>query len=341
MSVNVIQDILKLLADGANLPHERAVRAFQIIMNGGATPAQMGAFLMGLRMKGETVEEIAAGAEVLRVKAPKVAAPEGAIDVCGTGGDGMKTLNISTAVAFVVAACGVPVAKHGNRGISSASGSADVLAALGVNINAPVPVIERCMRELNLGFMMAPQFHAAMRHVAPVRQELELRTVFNLLGPLANPAQPPYQMVGVFARAWVVPVAQVLKTLGLKRAWVVHGSDGMDELTLSGTSYVAELVEGAIHGFEIRPEDAGLPPASAEAIRGGDATQNAKAMQELLLGMQSAYRNAVLLNAAAALIIAGKAGSLSEGVSMAADGIDSGRAYAILQKLMVMSHGSA
>jgi len=336
-----IHPILALLADGKNLPHDMAVRAFQIIMNGGATPAQMGAFLMGLRIKGETVEEISAGAVAMRTKAQRFRAPAGAIDTCGTGGDARGTYNISTAVAFVLAACDIPVVKHGNRSVSSQSGSADVLAVLGVNVNAELPVLERCLAECGICFLMAPRFHPAMRHVAPVRQELGMRTVFNLLGPLSNPGAPNYQLLGVYSDTWVEPLAQVLKQLGTQSAWVVHGSDGLDELTLSGASMVAELKYGAVRRFEVTPEDAGLPRAPVESLKGQTPEVNASALVEALSGMENAYRNAVVYNAAAGLLIAGKVQDLKQGAAMAKEAIDSSRAHAVLKKLVEVSNGRA
>lgn len=339
MSENAIQDILSDLAEGHNLSQEQAARAFQIIMNAGATPSQMGAFLLGLRVKGETVDEITAGAQVLRMKAPKVTAPAGAIDTCGTGGDAKGTLNISTAVAFVVAGCGVPVVKHGNRGVSSQSGSADVLAELGVNLKAEIPVLERALAEAGICFLMAPQFHSAMRHVAPVRQELALRTVFNLLGPLANPAAPRRQLLGVYSPRWLEPLAMVLHKLGVEQAWVVHGEDGMDELSISGASQVVEMRGGELRRFIVTPEEAGLEAAPLEAIKGADPRSNAMAMQDVLLGAHGAYRTIVLLNAAAALIVAGKAHSLEQGVALASEAIEQGRAMAALRKLVEITNG--
>lgn len=341
MTDHVMQQILAVLADGKNLQHDAAVRAFQVIMNGGATPAQMGAFLMGLRLKGETPDEIAAGAVAMRVKAQKVKAPEGTIDTCGTGGDARGTFNISTAVAFVLAACGVPVAKHGNRSVSSLSGSSDVLGMLGVKVDADPVVVERCLAQCGICFIMAPKFHPAMRHVAPVRQELALRTIFNLLGPLSNPAAPDFQLLGVYSEHWLEPMAQVLKQLGTKAAWVVHGHDGLDELSLSGVSKVTELKHGGIRSFTVSPEDAGLPRASLEDIKGRDPAYNAKAMTEALSGVESAYRNAVLYNAAAGLIIAGKAQDLKAGVALAKEAIDSGMAHAKLKKLVILSNERA
>jgi len=330
--------ILALLADGKNLPQDVAVRAFQIIMNGGATPAQVGAFLMALRLKGETVEELSAGATAMRVKAQRIQAPVGAIDTCGTGGDARGTYNISTAVAFVLAACGVPVVKHGNRSVSSQSGSADVLTALGVKVDAEIPVLQKCLAECSICFLMAPKFHPAMRHVAPVRQELGVRTIFNLLGPLSNPAAPDFQLLGVYSKDWVEPLAHVLGTLGTKAAWVVHGSDGLDELTLSGASTVAELKNGQVRSFEVTPEDAGLKRAPLEEVKGNTPEVNAKAMTEALSGVENAYRNAVVYNAAAGLVIAGKAADLKAGAAMAKEAIDSGRAHKVLMKLVEVSH---
>jgi len=338
MSDHVMQDVIALLAEGKNLTRDTATRAFQIIMNGGATPAQMAAFLMGLRMKGETVDEIIAGATAMRVKAQHITSPEGTMDTCGTGGDARGTYNISTAVAFVLAACDVPVAKHGNRSVSSLSGSADVLAMLGVKLDAEIPVVQRCLTEAGITFIMAPRFHPAMRHVAPVRQELGIRTIFNLLGPLSNPAQPTYQLAGVYAKSWVEPMAKALKELGTRAAWVVHGSDGLDELSISGPSTVAQLKNGQIMIFEVSPEDAGLERAPIEDIKGKTPEYNAKALLHALSGAESAYRRAVLYNAAGGLMVAGKAPGLKEGVALAKDAIDSGRAHAVLQKLVELSH---
>ena len=329
---------LALLAEGKHLPREVAERAFQIIMNGGATPAQMAAFLLGLRINGETVDEITAGAAVLRAKMTKLNAPAGAIDTCGTGGDGRGTFNLSTATAFVLAACGVPVAKHGNRSVSSKSGSADVLEMLGVKLDADIATLERCLNELSIAFLMAPRFHTAMRHVAPIRQELGIRTIFNILGPLSNPAQPPFQLLGVYSKELLDPMVQVLKNLGLQTAWVVHGHDGLDELTLSGTSFVAQLKDGAVTHFEITPEDAGLPRALLDDVKGGDASANAEALKHALSGVASAHRNAIVYNAAAGLLIAGKVSTLQDGAALASEAIDSGQAFRILQKLVVMSN---
>lgn len=337
MGSNEIQNILTHLANRENLTREQAQHAFQIIMNGGATPAQMGAFLMGLRQKGETVEEITAGAEVLRAKAATFTAPEGAIDTCGTGGDMQRTFNISTAAAIVVAACGVKVAKHGNRSISSASGSSDVLTVLGVNVEASPEQSARALAECGICFLMAPKYHSAMRHVAPVRLELGLRTIFNLLGPLANPARVKRQLLGVYDQKWLVPLAEVLKNLGSTHAWVVCGADGMDEITTTDITHIAELRDGEVTTFTLAPEDFGIERVEPAALKGGDANQNARALSALLSGQSGTYRDIVLLNAAAALIVAGKAATLPEGITLAAHAIDSGTARLTLGQLSTIT----
>lgn len=332
---NTIQKYINKAASGEHLERAEAEHAFQIIMNGGATPAQMAGFLVALRIKGESIEEITAGATVLRAKAEPFTAPETAVDTCGTGGDARGTLNVSTAVAIVVAACGVPVAKHGNRSVSSLSGSSDVLSELGVNVNAPFPILQLALERCGLTFLMAPRFHKAMRHVAPVRQELGMRTIFNLLGPLSNPAKPHYQVIGVYDRQWLRPLAEVLGELGCKRAWVVHGSDGLDELTTTGESYVAELREdGSIHEFIVTPESVGLERAEMKDIEGKDPKYNARRLLELLAGQTDAYRDIVLLNSAAVLVVAGKAASLEEGIALAVQAIDSRKAKETLATLV-------
>ena len=327
------------VAAGKSLSQEEAAEAFDLVMSGAATPVQIGALLMGLRARGETVEEIAGAARAMRAKVLTVRAPEGAIDTCGTGGDGKGTFNISTCAAFVVAGAGVPVAKHGNRAISSRSGSADVLKELGVNIEASPETISRCIAECGLGFMFAPAHHAAMRHVAQVRTELGTRTIFNLLGPLANPAGAKYQIVGVFGKVWVEPIAQVLALLGTMRAWVVHGSDGLDELTTTGISDVALVDAGKVSTFRISPRNAGLPDARPEDLTGGNAVKNAAHIRAVLGGLRGPLRDIVLLNAAAALLVAGKAKTLREGVALASESIDSGKALAVLEALARLSHG--
>jgi anthranilate phosphoribosyltransferase len=330
---------LAKIADGETLTPEEAAGAFNLIMSGEATPAQMAAFLMGLRMRGVTVAELTAGASVMREKAKVVVAPEGAIDIVGTGGDGAHTYNISTATALVVAGCGVTIAKHGNRAASSKSGTADALSHLGLNLDLPTENIGRCIEEAGIGFMFAPAHHTAMKYVGPVRGELGIRTIFNLLGPLSNPAFVKRQTIGVFAKRWVEPFAEVLRNLGSEKAWVVHGSDGLDELTTTGPTFVAALDGGKITTFEVTPEDAGLPRATLADLRGGDPAYNAAAITRLLDGEKSAYRDVVLLNAAAALIVADRVTNLKDGAAMAAQAIDSGAAKAKLAQFIAVANG--
>jgi anthranilate phosphoribosyltransferase len=308
------------------LTRAEAEAAFEILFAGEATPSQIGGLLMALRTRGETVEEYAAAAAVMRAKCRAVAAPPGAIDIVGTGGDGKGTLNISTATAFVVAGAGVPVAKHGNRNLSSKSGAADALTQLGVNVMVGPQVVERALSEVGIGFMMAPMHHPAIAHVMPTRAELGTRTIFNILGPLTNPAGVTRQLTGAFSRALIRPMAETLKALGSEAAWLVHGADGTDELSIAGVTHLAELKAGAVTEREVHPEDAGLPVHPFEAILGGTPEENAAAFRALLDGAPGAYRDAVLLNAAAALTLAGRAGSLPEGVQIARDSIDSGQA---------------
>jgi anthranilate phosphoribosyltransferase len=333
-----LKPLIAALADGATLTQAQSEEAFEIIMSGGATASQMGAFLMALRVRGETVDEIAGAARVMRAKVLPIRAPAGAIDTCGTGGDAQGTYNISTAAALVVAGGGVPVAKHGNRALSSKSGSADVLAALGVDLDCDMALVERALHENNIGFLMAPRHHAAMKHVGPTRVELGTRTIFNLLGPLSNPAGATRQLIGVFHRQWVRPVAEVLAQLGSERAWVVHGSDGLDEITTTGATYVAELKGGRVTTFDILPEDVGLKRADPSALKGGDPAFNAKAVRDLLDGKAGAYRDIVLLNAGAAFAVAGKTADLRAGIALAASVIDSGKAKRALEGLVAISN---
>jgi anthranilate phosphoribosyltransferase len=333
-----LRPFLARLADGATLSGDEAARAFSIIMSGSATPAQIAAFLMALRLRGETVEEITGGAQVLRSQARRVHVPPEAIDVCGTGGDGAHTFNVSTAVAFVVAACGVPVAKHGNRAASSKSGTADVLQRLGVNIELAPEQVEHCIAEAGVGFMFAPVYHAAMKNVAPVRGELGHRTVFNLLGPLANPAQTKRQLLGVPAKRWVEVFAQVLRNIGAESVWVVHGSDGIDEITTTGVTYVSELRDGKIRSFEVSPEEAGLKRVKLEQLRGGDPDDNAAALRRLLSGAPGPYRDIVVLNTAGALVVSGKAKDVAAGAKLANEAIDSGQGMDRLDKLIAASN---
>ncbi|MDW6022834.1 anthranilate phosphoribosyltransferase [Mesorhizobium sp. BAC0120] len=325
------------VATGKPLSFEEARAAFDTIMSGEATPSQIGAFLMALRVRGETVEEISGAVATMREKMLRVEAPDGAVDIVGTGGDGSHSVNISTASAFVIAGCGVPVAKHGNRGLSSQTGAADVLMALGIKIDLTPEAIGRTIREAGIGFMFAPSHHPAMRHVGPTRIELGTRTIFNLLGPLSNPAGVKRQMVGVFAAEWVEPLAKTLQALDAEKVWVVHG-DGFDEITTTGETKVSQLVDGSVTTFSITPESVGFPRYRREDLRGGDAAFNARALRNLLEGAPGAYRDTVLMNAGAGLVVAGKADSLADGVVLAARSIDEGRAEGVLDALIRTSN---
>ncbi len=329
--------LLSKVATGEALTREESAYVFDVMMSGDATPSQMGALLMGLRVRGETVEEITGAVSVMRAKMLPVEAPDGSVDVVGTGGDASGSYNISTCAAFIVAGAGVPVAKHGNRALSSKSGAADVLAALGVRIDLTPAGISRCLAEAGIGFMFAPAHHPAMKHVGPTRVELGTRTIFNLLGPLSNPAGVKRQMVGVYSKAWLAPLAEVLKALGSERAWVVHGSDGLDEITISGPTDVASLEDGQIRIFEIAPELVGLNQAEPGALKGGDAAHNALALRAVLDGEPGAYRDVAVFNAGAALLISGRASDLAEGVGMATTSLDTGSARARLETLIHVS----
>ncbi len=333
-----LRPFLAKVATGAVLSFEEAKDAFGVIMSGEATPGQIGAFLMALRVRGEQVPEISGAVATMREKMLRVEAPEGAIDIVGTGGDNSHSVNISTASAFVIAGRGVPVAKHGNRGLSSQTGAADVLTALGIRIDLPPEAITTCIRETGVGFMFAPAHHPAMRHVGPVRAELGTRTIFNLLGPLSNPAGVRRQMVGVFSPDWVEPVAETLNRLGADHAWVAHG-DGLDEITTTGETKVAELVNGEVRTFSLEPESFGLPRRRREELRGGDAAFNAAALRATLEGKPGAYRDTVLMNAGAGLVVAGRAADLGEGIALAAASIDQGRAIGVLDRLVLVSNG--
>lgn len=332
-----MSDRLKPLIGAAaerSLTREEAETAFTLLFEGEATPSQIGGLLMAMRTRGESVDEYAAAAAVMRAKCNPVKAPAGAMDIVGTGGDGKNTLNISTATAFVVAGADVVVAKHGNRNLSSKSGTADLQSQMGINVMVGPQVVEKAINEAGIGFMMAPMHHPAVAHVMPTRQELGTRTIFNILGPLTNPAGVKRQLTGAFSRAMIRPMAETLKALGSERAWLVHGSDGTDELTITGISWVSALEEdGEIREVELHPEDAGLPVHPFDMIVGGTPEENAMAFRVLLQGTPSAYRDAVLLNAAAALVVAGKAADLKEGVARAAESIDSGAAKAKVEAL--------
>ena len=330
--------LIAKVAAGAQLTRAESATAFDAILSGDVTPAQMGGFLMALRVRGETVEEITGAVSAMRSTMLRVEAPERAIDIVGTGGDASGSYNVSTLAALITAACGVPVAKHGNRAASSKSGTADALSALGVKVGISAEAVARCVREAGIGFMMAPTHHAAMRHVGPVRVELGTRTIFNLLGPLSNPAGVKRQLIGVFSSAWLRPMAETLRNLGSERVWVTHGSDGLDEITTTGPTEVVELKNGEIRTFRIAPEDVGLARSEAAALRGGDPQHNANALREILDGARNAYRDIAVFNAAAGLVIADAASDLADGVARAARALDSGAARETLAKLVTASN---
>ena len=330
--------LLGKAATGASLTRAEAEMAFNDMLSGEVTPAQMGAFLMALRVRGETVEEITGAVRAMRAKMLVVKAPADAIDIVGTGGDSSGSYNVSTLASIITAACGVPIAKHGNRAASSKSGASDVLTALGVAVGVTPAQVEACIRDAGIGFMAAPTHHAATRHVAPVRVELGTRTIFNILGPLSNPANVKRQLVGVFSRALLEPLAHVYLNLGSEKVWLVHGSDGLDEMTTTGASYVSALEDGKVRSFEVTPEEAGLPRANPADLKGGDPAHNAAALRAVLDGAKSAYRDIAVFNAAAALIVAGKADGLKHGAAVAAEAIDSGRARAVLERLVAVSN---
>jgi len=338
-----LKPIIAQLAQGKSLSESQATEAFSILLSGDATQSQIGSFLMALHLRGETVTELVAGAKLLReyvvpVRAP-AHAPENMIDTCGTGGDNVGTYNISTAASFVIAACGVPVAKHGNRALSSKSGSAEVLESLGVRLDLQPEQITHCIETCGLGFMFAPLHHSAMKHVGAARAELGIRTIFNLLGPLANPAGAQYQLLGVFDKAWLEPMAHVLAQLGSRAAWVVHGSDGLDEVTSTGTTHVAALKDGQVTQFDITPENADLPRAQMADLIGGTPAENARALRAVLDGKAGAYRDIVVLNAAAALLITGYASDLRDGAHKAQTALDEGHAAKLLDQFITLSQG--
>ena len=326
-----LRAIIAKVATGATLSRDEASNAFDRMMSGEATPSQMGGILMALRVRGETVDEITGAVAAMRAKMLRVKAPADAVDIVGTGGDGSGSVNVSTCASFIVAGAGVPVAKHGNRALSSKSGAADVLAALGIKIDLTPDQVARCVNDTGIGFMFAPAHHPAMKNVGPTRVELATRTIFNLLGPLSNPAGVKRQMVGVFSRQWVQPLAQVL-------IWVVHGSDGLDEITLTGPTFVTALEGGSIRSFEVTPEDGGLPRANGDALKGGDAAANAVSLRGVLEGKPGAFRDVALLNAAAALVVAGRAKDLKEGVAIGTKSLDSGAAADRLLRLIAVSN---
>jgi anthranilate phosphoribosyltransferase len=326
------------VATGATLSRDEATKAFDLMMSGAATPSQMGGLLMALRVRGETIDEITGAVTTMRAKMLRVGAPANAIDVVGTGGDASGTYNISTCAALIVAGAGVPVAKHGNRALSSRSGAADVLVALGVKIELTPEQVSRCIHEAGIGFMFAPAHHPAMKNVAASRVELGTRTIFNLLGPLSNPAGVKRQMVGVFSKQWLEPLAEALKNLGSESAWVVHGFDGLDEITTCGRTSVAALENGKVRSFEIAPEDVGLARSKPDDLRGGDAEANAAALLDVLKGAKGPHRDVAVLNAGAALVVAGKAANLKDAVALAQQSIDSGEARKRLDRLAAVSN---
>jgi anthranilate phosphoribosyltransferase len=336
--IDEFKALIAKAATGASLSREEAARGFDRMMSGEATPSQMGGLLMALRVRGETVDEITGAVTIMRHKMLRVAAPADAIDVVGTGGDASGSYNISTCAAFIVAGAGVPVAKHGNRALSSRSGAADVLSALGVKIELTAEAVSRCIEQAGIGFMFAPAHHPAMKNVGPTRVELGTRTIFNLLGPLSNPAGVKRQMVGVFSRQWIEPLAQVLKNLGSESAWVVHGSDGLDEITISGPTYVAALENGCVRTFELVPEEVGIKRGGPDVLRGGDASNNAEALFGVLKGKRGPFRDVAILNAAAALVVAGRAKDLKGGVMLASKAVDSGEAEGRLDRLIAISN---
>ncbi len=336
--MEAFKPVLSKIAHGESLTRAEAEAAFDSLLSGKATHAQMGAFLMGLRVRGETIDELTGAVTAMRAKMLRVKAPGGAIDIVGTGGDGANTYNVSTLAAIIVAACGVPVAKHGSRAASSMTGASDVLGQLGVGIGVTPERVEASLREANIGFMMAQAHHAAMAHVAPVRKETGARTLFNLIGPLSNPADVKLILLGVFSAKWMLPIAETLRELGAERAWIVHGSDGLDEITTTGPTSVVALEDGKIRTFEITPEQAGLARAKMADLRGGDPTHNAAALRAVLDGAKGAYRDIAVINSAAALVIAGKANDLAGGARLAEAALDQGRARATLEKLIKISN---
>jgi anthranilate phosphoribosyltransferase len=341
MPAKELKRLMSRVADGGQLSEPEMLAALDLLMSGVAPPVAMGAFLMALRVRGETIDEITGAAKFLRARMTSVDAPPGAVDIVGTGGDSHGTYNVSTAAAFVAAGAGATVAKHGNRAVTSLSGASDVLAALGVKLDVPPVAVTRAISEAGVGFLWAPLYHPAMKTWAPIRADLGVRTLFNLLGPLCNPAGITRQVLGVYDRRLVEPIARVLKNLGSKHAWVVHGADGMDELTTTSITTVAELRDDRISVFDVTPEDAGLPRSEIAALKGGDAAHNARALRDLLHGEPGAYRDIVVLNAAAALIVAGKAPSLEAGVAKAQSSIDSGRAALALNRLVAVTNEAA
>jgi anthranilate phosphoribosyltransferase len=336
--MDAFKPIIAKVATGSPLSRDEAEHAFDTVLSGGATLAQAGAFLMALRVRGETVDEIIGAVMAMREKMLRVEAPADAIDIVGTGGDNSGSFNVSTLAAMIAAGCGVPVAKHGNRAASSKSGAADVLTALGVKVGLEPAKVTNCIAQAGVGFMFAPTHHASMRHVAPVRIELGTRTIFNILGPLSNPAGVKRQVLGVFSESWLRPIAETLRSLGSERLWVVHGRDGLDEITTTGETAVIALEDGEIRSFVVTPEDAGLPRANPADLKGGEAEFNAAALRNVVAGKRTPYRDIAVLNAAAGLVVAGEARTLREGAELAQKAIDSGAVSGVLQRLVAASN---
>ncbi len=335
-----LKPLLAKVADGESLTRDEARDAFEILMSGSATPSQIGGFLMALRVRGETVPEIIGAVTTMRSKMLRVEAPDDAVDIVGTGGDGHGTYNISTLAAIITAGTGVPVAKHGNRALSSKSGTADALSSLGVNLEIGPKQIARCIAEAGIGFMFASQHHSAMRHVGPSRVELGTRTIFNILGPLSNPAGVKRQLLGVFSPRWLMPVAETLRDMGSETVWVVHGQ-GLDEITTTGATNVVALEDGKIHSFELTPADFGVDATTLDTLKGGDGPANAKALRAVLSGAKNPYRDISLCNAAAALVVSGKAETLKDGMRIATQSLESGNAAAALDRLVAVSNEPA
>jgi len=340
MSTPAPSELLRRVVNGGALDAGQSALLFGAIMEGKIHESELAAFLTAQSVRGPTVPEIVGAARAMRAAMRTVEAPAMAIDLCGTGGDGKGTLNISTAVSLVVAASGVPVAKHGNRNMSSKTGAADVLEALGVKIDIAPEAARACLAEAGVSFLFAQTYHPAMKHVAPVRRALGIRTIFNLLGPLCNPAGTKRQLLGVYSREWLIPLAQVLKELGSEKVWVVHGQDGLDEVTTTDLTHVAALEHGQVTARTIVPEEAGLERTTLDTLKGGAAGENAGAIRRLLDGEKGPYRDIVLLNAAAALVVADKAADLRGGAVLAAEALDSGGAGRVLQKLVALSNGA-
>ena len=332
---------LAQLAEGHSLSREEARGAIAHVLAGEASEAQLGAFLMALRLRGETEDELVGAAQAMRAAMTPVEAPADAIDIVGTGGDGAHTFNISTLAAIIVAACGVTVAKHGGKAASSRSGASDVLAELGVKVGLPPAGASACLKEAGICFMAAPTHHPALGFAAGARSELSLRTIFNLLGPMCNPAGVKRQVLGVYDRRWLEPMARAMRELGSERVWLLHGGDGLDEATTTAPTLVTTLEAGAIRSFEITPEEAGIPRAQPEALKGGDPAQNARALRDVLAGARNAYRDVAVLNAGVALIVAGRVADLREGVSQAEAAVESGKAKATLEALVTASNANA